>query len=91
MSTPLEAEIRERLASLAPTQLTLLDDSAKHVGHPGAAGGGGHYTLQIVAPAFSGMSRIARHRAVYDKLADLIPHRIHALAIEARSADEVDR
>ena len=35
--------IRERLAVLEPTELTIIDDSALHAGHAGAKGGGGHY------------------------------------------------
>lgn len=87
MSTLID-EIRSRLTELDPLALTLEDESARHVGHAGAAGGGGHFRLHIVSPLFSGKSRIARHREVYARLADLIPARIHALAIDARTPDE---
>ena len=78
-------EIRVRLVALNPVALELQDDSAKHVGHAGAAGGGGHFQLRITSAAFEGKSRIARHRAVYALLADLIPTHIHALAIDAKT------
>lgn len=84
----LENEIRARLAALDPVVIDLRDDSAKHAGHAGSAGGGGHYHLHVVAACFAGQTRVARHRAVYDKLADLIPLRIHALAIDARTPAE---
>lgn len=87
----LEALIRERLARFAPVSLQIEDESARHAGHPGAAGGGGHFRLTIVSAAFAGQSRVARHRAVYDTLADLIPTRVHALAIDARAPDESGR
>ncbi len=58
----LEAEIRQRLAALAPTQLELIDDSALHAGHAGARAGGKHFRLAIVAPAFAGKNTVARHR-----------------------------
>lgn len=78
-------EIRSRLQALQPLGLELRDDSAKHAGHAGAAGGGGHFKLRITSAAFEGQSRIARHRKVYALLGDLIPHRIHALAIDAQT------
>jgi BolA protein len=80
--------LEDRLAALAPTILELADDSAEHVGHAGAAGGGGHFSLLIVSEKFSGLSRLARHRAVLDRVGDLIPHPVHALAIRAYTPDE---
>ena len=82
-------EIERRLrASLDPVRVTLIDDSAKHAGHAGAASGGGHFQLRIVAARFAGLSRVARHRLVYDSLSDLMRNAIHALAIEALTPDE---
>ncbi len=88
MATP-SAEIEARLrAALDPvTVLRLRDDSAHHAGHAGAREGG-HYYLEIVSPRFAGLPRVARHRLVYDALADLMKKGIHALAIEARAPDE---
>lgn len=77
-----------RLASLDPVHLDLEDQSAAHAGHAGAAGGAGHFSLVIVSEAFCGVGRLARHRAVIDPLADLIPHPVHALAIRAFTPDE---
>jgi BolA protein len=37
---------------------------------------------------FTGQTRLARHRLVYDSLALLIPKGIHALAIEALAPGE---
>jgi len=80
--------IATRLAPLEPVHLALDDDSAAHAGHPGAAGGAGHFSLTIVSDRFSGAARLARHRAVLDRLADLIPYPVHALAIRAYTPDE---
>jgi BolA protein len=80
--------LEDRLSALAPTVLELADDSAEHAGHAGAAGGGGHFSLLIVSEQFSGLTRLARHRAVLDRVADLIPHPVHALAIRAYTPDE---
>ncbi len=83
------AEIRARLATLAPQHLEVLDESALHAGHAGARGGGGHYRLTLIAPAFSGQSGVARHRLIYQALGDLMQRRIHALSITALAPDEL--
>lgn len=80
--------LRARLAPLAPMLIEIHDDSAEHVGHAGAAQGGGHFSLVIVSKAFSGQSRLARHRAVLERVGDLIPHPVHALAIQAYTPEE---
>ena len=85
-----EELLRQRLSTLAPTRLELADDSALHAGHPGAAGGGGHFRLAITSVSFSGRSRVERHRLVYAAVGDLVPGRVHALAIEARAPGEPD-
>jgi BolA protein len=83
------ALMRQRLAGLEPDSVDIYDESGEHVGHAGAAGGGGHYQLTIVSPRFEGQSRLARHRLVYAALAPLIPGRIHALAITAWTPEEL--
>ena len=83
-----EAQIRECLAALQPAALEIADDSAQHAGHAGAASGGGHYTLRIVSARFTGQSRVARHRLVYDTLGILMQHQIHALALTALAPGE---
>ena len=77
-----------RLAPLDPVHLALDDDSADHAGHAGAAGGAGHFSVTVVSERFAGVARLARHRAVLDRVADLIPHPVHALAIRAYTPDE---
>ena len=88
MTAAVADTLRERLAPLAPTLVDIHDDSAEHAGHAGAAAGGGHFSLVIVSKAFSGQSRLARHRAVLDRVGDLIPHPVHALAIQAYAPEE---
>lgn len=88
---PLADEIRARLAAaLAPESLDVLDDSAGHAGHQGVveSGGGGHFDVFVVSDAFSGRTVVARHRLLYAALADLMPHRIHALSIRALTPAE---
>lgn len=81
--------MRRRLGALAPERLELVDESAKHAGHAGAAPGGNtHWRLTIVSAAFAGKSVVARHRMIYAALGDLMQNPIHALAIAARAPGE---
>jgi len=85
----LEQAIRERLGVLEPLRLELEDESARHAGHSGARPGGGtHWRLTIVARAFAGKPRVARHRMIYHALGGLMQDPIHALAITARAPGE---
>jgi len=83
------AEIKARLAVLTPQHVEIIDESALHAGHAGAKSGGGHYQLTIISPAFSGQNIVARHRAIYQALGDLMSSRVHALAITAYSPEEL--
>ena len=81
--------IRERLAAaLSPAALDIDDESHRHAGHAGARDGRGHFRVRIVSAAFAGKAPLARHRAVYDALGDLMQTDIHALAIDARAPEE---
>lgn len=81
--------IRQALAALDPEQLELTDDSAAHAGHAGARSGGGHYQLRIVSRRFAGLGQLQRHRLVYEALGSLMTGSIHALAVTARTPDEL--
>jgi len=72
-----------------PESLEVEDDSQKHVGHEGAKGGLGHFNVSIVSAKFNGMKMLARHRAVYAALGDMMQTDIHALAIDAVASDEL--
>ena len=83
------AAIRERLTSaLAPERLEITDDSHLHAGHAGAASGGGHFSVLIVAAGFDGRSNLERHRMVYRAVGDLMAREIHALSIMALTPEE---
>ena len=83
----IESLLRQRLAFLSPLQFELTDDSALHAGHAGAREGG-HYRLLIVSEQFTGLSRLRRHRIIYDALGELMRSRIHALSIRSLTPDE---
>lgn len=77
----IDAALRE---ALAPESLEVRDDSHLHAGHAGAREGR-HFHVTIVSSRFNQLSRVKRHRLVYDALQSLIPRGIHALAIDARA------
>lgn len=81
----IESRLRE---ALEPLSLSVQDDSHLHAGHAGAREGR-HFSVRIVSARFHGLSRVARHRLVYDALAPLIPQGIHALALQTHAPDEV--
>ncbi len=74
-------------AALQAESVEVRDDGHLHVGHAGAREGG-HYAARIVSTRFEGLTRVARHRLVYDALGPLAQRGIHALAIEALAPSE---
>ena len=86
-------QITRRLQPLAPLRIEVTDDSAAHAGHAGAADHaertgateGTHFELTIVSNSFVGKTLVARHRMIYELLAELMQTRIHALKIDART------
>lgn len=91
---PVNNERLERIrsllqAALQPSQLEVGDDSHLHVGHAGAASGGGHYSVRIVSDRFEGQRLVMRHRLVYDAVQGMMHTDIHALAITALAPSEL--
>jgi BolA protein len=66
----------------------VIDDSWRHAGHAGAAGGGGHYIVTVVSPDFAGKAPVERHRLVYEALGTQMQRDIHALALTTRAPGE---
>jgi BolA protein len=84
------AEIERRLQeAFEPESLLVEDESHLHAGHAGAKDGRGHFRVSIVSAAFEGMNPIARHRAVYDAMGELMQTDIHALSIDALASSEL--
>nr|WP_275584628.1 BolA family protein [Stenotrophomonas sp. NLF4-10] len=75
-------------AAFAPQRLEVEDDSHRHAGHAGARDGRGHFNVSIVSEAFAGKAPLARHRAVYAALGEMMQTDIHALAIKAQTPAE---
>jgi BolA protein len=76
-------------AAFAPESLDVLDESDRHKGHAGhRPGGETHFRVYIVAKAFAGKSRIARHRMINAALDAELKGGVHALAIHAAAPGE---
>ncbi|BBD39771.1 MULTISPECIES: BolA family protein [Aminobacter] len=97
----IQATIETKLnEAFSPERLVVLNESHLHAGHHHVDGGDHatfdgsgetHFRIRIVAPAFAGMSRIDRHRAVNDALAAELKAGLHALAIEPAAPGEATR
>lgn len=87
---PVADTIRRKLTErFAPTRLVVEDESHRHIGHEGARPGGEtHFAVTIVSAAFTGQSRVARQRLVYQTLADELATRVHALSLTTLALDE---
>lgn len=88
--TRIEATLRDQFS---PERLIVIDESSHHAGHqPDITGTGEtHMRVRIVAGAFEGMTRLARHRAVTDALKAELEAGLHALAIEPAAPGEPTR
>lgn len=82
----IERTLREQLGPL--DRLEVVNESHLHAGHAGA-GEGSHWRVRLTSVRCDGLTRVARHRFVYDALRSVIPQGIHALAIEARAPGEI--
>lgn len=88
--TEMAEKITKKLEeALAPQRLIVTDESHQHQGHGGwREGGETHFRVDIVSDAFTGKSRVERHRMVNTILAQELAERVHALAIAARAPGE---
>ena len=78
----IEALLREKLAA---EHVEVIDESHLHVGHAGAASGGGHFRAVIVSRRFEGLSSLQAQRLVYGALGDEMGGAIHAFSMTTLS------
>lgn len=74
----IERTLREGLDA---SHVEVVDDSALHADHPGAASGAGHFRVVVVSQRFEGLGRVAAHRLVYEALRPALAEDIHALQL----------
>lgn len=94
IQTAIEKKLTE---TFSPERLAVINESHLHAGHHHEESGHHavydgtgetHFRVRIVVPAFAGMSRLERHRAVNDLLAGELKAGLHALAIEPAAPGE---
>jgi len=85
-----EQTIKEKLTeALSPEALQVVNESHHHASHASSPGTGeSHFAVVIVSPAFSGKSRLERHRIVNAVLAEELSGKVHALAVTALTPED---
>lgn len=85
-----EQRIKEKLmVALTPVRLDVVNESHKHAGHRSSPGTGeSHFNVLIVSDAFTGKSRVERHRMVNEALKGDVGGAIHALALATYAPGE---
>lgn len=85
--------IRDALQkAFPPAEVTVQDDSDRHIGHAGARPEGEtHYSVRIVSAAFAGMGRLERSRAAHAVLEREFGTGLHALSLRLLTPEEAAR
>jgi BolA protein len=84
-----ETSIQEALvATFSPVFLEIENESHKHSVKPGSET---HFKITVASDAFTGKSRIERHRAVHAALKEQLASGLHALSVAAFTAEEWSR
>lgn len=80
MKTTIETKLRERFS---PLHLEVADNSHLHVGHTHyQPGGNSHFTITIISPVFSNLTRLQRHQCVYACLEEELKGGVHAICLK---------
>tara|TARA_A100001391_G_scaffold76627_1_gene49595 strand:+ start:558 stop:827 length:270 start_codon:yes stop_codon:yes gene_type:complete len=80
---------RKLTEALRPSDIDIVDESHLHAGHSGwREGGSTHFRVRVVSEAFTGKSRVERHRMVNALLADELAGGVHALALKTLAPGE---
>ncbi len=76
---PTPDELKERIEASLPGSTAEVQD---------LTGGGDHFRAEVVSERFEGLSRIDRHRLVYDVFGDEVGGPIHALSLKTSTLEE---
>ena len=71
-------------ASFNPSFFEILNESHQHAGPATDS----HFKVTLVSEQFFGLRPVARHRAVYQQLTELMPSPVHALALHTYTPQE---
>jgi BolA family transcriptional regulator, general stress-responsive regulator len=97
IQSSIEAKLKQ---AFSPERLAVINESHLHAGHHHSESGHHetfdgtgetHFRVRLVSAAFAGMSRVERHRAVNEALAQELKTGVHALAIEPAAPGEKTR
>jgi BolA protein len=81
--------IKNKLKSLDPISLEIIDESYLHKGHAGyKEGGETHFKIEIISNVFQNMKLIDRHRLVKKLLDEELKTKIHALSLRTKTEEE---
>lgn len=79
-------------AAFSTIMLEVKDESHLHAGHQNFDGSGGtHFRVIMTTPEFEGKTRLQRHRAINEALAEELATTVHALALELTAPGETPR
>jgi stress-induced morphogen len=76
---PTPEELKGRIETALPGSTALVED---------LTGGGDHFRAEVVSDRFAGLSRIDRHRLVYDVFGAEVGGPIHALSLKTSTPEE---
>jgi BolA family transcriptional regulator, general stress-responsive regulator len=94
MTGPITSAITTKLhETFQPERFEVINESHMHAGHQEKFDGKGetHFRVRIVSDAFTGKSRVDRHRMITGLLTAEFAGELHALAIEAAAPGEATR
>lgn len=88
-----KAKIEKKLTTaFQPHSLEIVDESHLHAGHTGhRPEGETHFRVRVVSKAFTGKSRVERHRMVNSVLAEELAGPVHALAIHSAAPGDEEQ
>lgn len=81
----MQQQIQDKLASLSPLHLEVINESHMHSVPPGSES---HFKVVVVSPQFDGKRQLARHQLIYGLLAEELAGGVHALALHTYSGAE---
>ncbi|CUA74840.1 hypothetical protein RSOLAG22IIIB_05736 [Rhizoctonia solani] len=94
---PVYQAIQEKLTKLLnPASMEITNDSWQHRHHTamremGGGDGETHFTVRVVSDSFVGKTTMQRHRMIYSALSEELAQGVHALSLQTKTPDEVDK
>jgi stress-induced morphogen len=76
---PQSVEVEKRIREGLP---------ATHVEVRDTTGGGDHFEVLVVSPAFEGKTRVQQHQLVYSALGEQMKGAIHALSLQTLTPEQ---